>query len=922
MNARDDGEREGETQEPAYTGPVGKTRREQVHVTIPGGHLRSIPIYVAVDVKSDPGLKEAALGGALHRFEGGEELAVPFVYHDPDARKLALVIPEALRHRELLERARFLERLATDTDHEIPPYVREAAVVIGAQELLAYVEREAPQDASKVAEEAAEAAGALAIRESELDGRNEKLSEREERLHTRAEDVTRREDEVRTAVEMFEVQQRDLEVQQEELARRLDKLQQRERELAERAKAQPRRLSSAPPPPPPAAVEEAEDDDIEELDEIEAIATNTAVIRAEDVEMVDDDDDDDDDRSIGEVADDDSDVGDGVEVDDDDEIEELDESDMMSEDVTGITPAPQAPEPEPEPDDPQIVQSGSYPRAAVTPPEEFLADRQIEMTAKCEDAVWLFARLDEGREDAYRGGAELLVQLVVVKGYPVVVLALVENRDEGRPFVRRVVLDPRDADDRSTLETLRADFEATVALFGPSGRFERTVEVAAPRRVNVAMILKRASLAEEKGAQIDAATAKERALAVPPPIKDKDHPFLEEVEAVHSAAEAANALAQLVVWTTSEKLDTALLVLSIPRDLVDAATRQILANAVDRGLALTPELTTRALAVGVSPDEGALVTRQLERFRETTADEDFGGLSSEDVADNWEQLLEAASENEIAVDGVTHERAWSAIRKVRGDATGEHAGLAEVDVAKLPDMGKPELVMLLDHPNHRLGAALELCKREDPEMLQSLYKAVRKMPRAEVVQIVPRIVEYGESSGDALIDGLSARKTFVRQASALGLGEVGLRRAIVPLAHILLSEDSEVWQEVARVLGSFGRSAFRQVTRLLKDPKGRDDRLKVTLGHLANHGCEDKVEALSKESDKATAVIALEAMTLRHDLKHLEQEILGERDSSESNPVLDFSRRFYQELKGVPPEGDLDASSKPSLDGENESIVP
>ncbi|MBW2461157.1 MAG: hypothetical protein JRH11_05890 [Deltaproteobacteria bacterium] len=919
MNARDDGEREGETQEPAYTGPVGKTRREQVHVTIPGGHLRSIPIYVAVDVKSDPGLKEGALGGALHRFEGGEELAMPFIYHDPDARKMALVIPETLRHRELLERARFLERLGADTDHEVPRYVREAAVVIGAQELLAYVERKAPpQDGSKAAEEAAEAAGALAIRESELDGRNEQLSEREERLHTRAEDVTRREDEVRSAVEMFEVQQRDLEVQQQELARRLDELQQRERELAERAKAQPRSLSSAPPPA--AAVEEAEDDDIEELEEIDSISTNTAVIRAEDVEMVDDDDehddhdDHDDDRSIGEVAE----ADDGAEVDDDDEIEELDESDMMSEEVTGITLAPQ----EPESDDSQSVQSGSYPRAAVTPPEHFLSDRHVEMAAKCDGAVWLFARLDEGREDAYRGGAELLAQLVVVKGCPVVVLALVENRDEGRPFVRRVVLDPRDVDDRSVLESLRADFEATVALFGPSGRFERTVEVAAPRRVNVAMILERVSLTKEKSAQLDTATAKERALAVPPPIKDDGHPFLEEVEAVHSAAEAANALAQLVVWTTSEKLNTALLVLSIPGDLVDGATRQILANAVDRGLALTPELTTRALAVGVAPDEGALVIRQLECFRETTADEDSGGLSAEDVADNWEQLLEAANENEIAVDGPTHERAWSAIRTVRGDATGEHAGLAEVDAAKLPDMGKPELVMLMDHPKHRLGAALELCKREDPEMLQSVYKAVRKMSRTEVVRIVPRIVDYGETSGDALIDGLSARKTFVRQASALGLGEVGLRRAVVPLAHLLLSEDSDVWPEVARVLGGFGRSAFRQVARLLKDPKGRHDRLKVTLGHLANHGCEDKVEALAKESDKATAVIAIEAMTLRHDLKRLEQQILSDGALSDPDPVLNFSRRFYQELKGTAPEGDLDTVLPPSLDGGSESIVP
>ena len=59
-----------------------------------------------------------------------------------------------------------------------------------------------------------------------------------------------------------------------------------------------------------------------------------------------------------------------------------------------------------------------------------------------------------------------------------------------------------------------------------------------------------------------------------------------------------------------------------------------------------------------------------------------------------------------------------------------------------------------------------------------------------------------------MVDGLSARKTFVRQAFALSLGHLKLRRAVVPLLHLLGSEESEVWREVARVLGSFGTAAF------------------------------------------------------------------------------------------------------------------
>ncbi len=884
--------------EQTYRGPVGKTRRESVHVTIPGGHVRSVEVYVAVDVQADPKLKDAALAGALHRFEGGEELAIPFVYHDPAARKLALVIPETLRHRELLERARFFERLAEDTEHEIPTYVRAATVVIGPKELAEYLEAEgeASADAARHQRdfdardrELAAREAAIATREAALQKKDEKLFEREARLKTRAEEVTRQEDEVRSATEIVEARQREIDLSEEELVRRLAEVRAREERVRAGGGAkQPAASPVATEAAPAEAVEAEEIEEIEPLStsEIEPMAVEPTKVRsAEDVELA---------ASVEEL-------GEEVEeIIDEDDVEELDESDMIQE-VTGVTSNPASPSDVPS----AVDQSGSHPRAAVPPPEGFLGDRTLEMAAKFDDAVWLFARLEEGHESAYRQGGDLLVQLVVVQGYPVVLLALVEMEAEGRPFVRRVALDPHDSTDRAILEALRSDFEATVALFGPSGRFERTVEVAAPRRVNVAMILERVARSPRSEARTDAATAKERALAAPPPVAESEHPFVAEPETARSAADAANALARLVAWSTPQRLDRVLLALSVPRDVVDAAMRKILTDAVDRGLALTPELTTRALAVGVAPDLPTLIKRQIERFRETTADDEAGGLSPSDVADNWEALLEAAGESDIPVDGVTHERAWNAIRRVRGEGssgTGQH-DLAQVDPEKLPEMGKLELVMLLDHPKLRHNAALELAKRSDPEMLETLYKAVRKMPRGEVVKVVPKIVGYGEVAGDALIDGLSARKTFVRQASALGLGELKLRRAVVPLAHALLAEDSDVWPELARVLGSFGSSAFRQVTRSLKDPKGQDERLKVTLAHLSNHGCESKVEALTRDSDKGTAVIALEAMTLRHDLKRLEDSLRSGKEYEGEDAVLKFSNRFYRELQGDDPPG-------------------
>ncbi len=909
-------------EEPPYEGACGRTRLESVHVTIPGGYVRSVQVYTAVDVVADPQLREAAVSGALHRFEGGEELAIPFVYHDPAARKLALVLPDSLRHRELAERGKLLERLAADTDHALPPYVREARVVIGTAELAEYLSRDSAADGRLREREAeletreSEAAsrdsklaardGDLAAREAdlvtrrqELEQQVERLVERERRLKARAEDVTSREDEIRLAQEEVEAARRDLEVREQELERRFEAVQQREQAVAEARKAEPKAQSV--PPPRPAAVASApsgvaplaEEDDVEEIEEIESVKTDAKIALADAVELVPEGEEEK--LSAADVE----------EIVDEDDVEEIEDVDAVRE-VTGVDAAPEPRTDENEVPEAKtlIAESRHLPGPDVSPPPRFLEDRDIEMAAKMADGVWLFARLDEGREEAFRGKVDLLVQLAVVQGYPVVVLALLEPDAEGRPYVRHAALDPRNPDDRRVLEALRNRFEATVALFGPEGHFERTVEVAAARRVNVAMILERIERLSEPPS-VDAQTAIERALAVPPPVREAGLPFqTEEPPPSATAMEAARALDGLAEWSTPDRLERAMLALSVPRDVVDGSMRRILGDAVRHGVALPPPLLSRAVSVGVAAEPGELVSQQIEAFRQTCARPDRGGLGPEEIADNWEALLKAAGDAEVAIDGETHEMAWKAIREVRGEATGPHP-MADVEPDELPELGAPELVLLLDHPKMRRPAALELCRRSEPELLDTLFKAVRKMPRAEVVRVVPRIVELGEAAGDVLIDGLGAKKTFVRQAAALGLGHLKLRRAVVPLMHLLQNEPSEVWQEVARVLGELGTGAHRALSRAAKDPRGQEERFVWALAHLANNGCAKQVQQLASDKDPKVADLARRAMTLRDDAARDAAEVRGKRPMSSDDPVKQLSHRFYEELAGTAPEMDL-----------------
>lgn len=963
--------------EPVYEGRAGRTRLRSIHVPQQSGLVRSVQVYEVVNVATHAQLKEAALAGTLHRFETGESLAVPFVYHDPSARKMALVVPEALRHEELRLRAKLLAELAEDGDSPVPSYARDATAVVGTAGLAAYLERPngasadaelaqreaaiaarevaiTQRDQSLSAREAAVAAivrereqqvsmreagfaqldhvasqreqalaqreqtvvqreqaiiqregangqreqaivqreqaimqreqalvqheAALAQRAKEIEAQNAVLAQREQRLLARAEEVTRREDELRTLAEESEAAQADVAMREQELESRFEMLHQREAELAKRDRKAPVR----------AAREEDVDEivDDEEVVELEPLATSPGDDLAAAVEMVDEK------------------PAKAPEPDLADDVEELEDIEPIE--ATGIhkdipgedTDLRGKPRTEP----PPPPKKSEPPVPSVAPPPEFFERRHgSSVTAISEDGgVRLFVRLPENKDDLFKDAPpELYAQLVLVEEYPVVLLSVVEAKDN-RPIALRAALDMKNADDREILENLRRRFAATVALFTAQKRYLRSFEIAAPRESNVARMLDRVAR-HRTAAKVDTATAIERALSAPPPVRSKDHPFTDEAKSPKSARDALTAIEQLGDWGTPEKLDHATLVLSVPRDKIDATFRHALGHALEHGIALDARLVERAIAVGVASDATTLVTKQIEAFQKTAAKPDRGGLSKEAVAENWERLLKTAADHEVAIETGAHELAWKTIREGKGDGGGD------VDLTKLADMGVPELVLMLDHPRYRKLAALELCRRKDTAIVETICKSVRKMPRAEVVRVVPQLVPLGDDIGDALIDGLSARKTFVRQAFALALGHMKLRRAVVPLLHLMTSEESDVWKEVARIVGSFGNASLRAVTTQLREPKGREDRYVLCLAYLANQsGCAKQIEKLMTDERPAIATMAREALAMKDDAKRSDNQVRSALAAPGEDAILKFSRRFYQELEGKAPEQDLE----------------
>jgi hypothetical protein len=212
---------------PPYSGAAGRTRTERVHLVAEGGGLRTIELYRVINTATHPELKALALAGQLHRLEDGRELAIPFVYHDPQNRKMALVVPGVLAHLEMKEWARLMAEIADDTDHAVPSYVRDCVTVVGLGALELFLETgvepddgeltEVPLVADDASSDRADRERALLERERMLLEREREIGEQEHSLIRLAGDLTSRESSILRREEQLATARVDLEVRESEL---------------------------------------------------------------------------------------------------------------------------------------------------------------------------------------------------------------------------------------------------------------------------------------------------------------------------------------------------------------------------------------------------------------------------------------------------------------------------------------------------------------------------------------------------------------------------------------------------------------------------------------------------------------------------------------------------------------------------------
>jgi hypothetical protein len=120
-----------------------------------------VEVFRVVNVEDTPELRGPALAGSLHELDEGGSVDVPFVYHDPTAEKLALVIPHGARGREQSERAKLAERLGGERANAVADYARDFTVVYGSEGLARFLSE--PPEMEVEAEELVPVDGSHAV---------------------------------------------------------------------------------------------------------------------------------------------------------------------------------------------------------------------------------------------------------------------------------------------------------------------------------------------------------------------------------------------------------------------------------------------------------------------------------------------------------------------------------------------------------------------------------------------------------------------------------------------------------------------------------------------------------------------------------------------------------------------------------------
>jgi hypothetical protein len=516
---------------------------------------------------------------------------------------------------------------------------------------------------------------------------------------------------------------------------------------------------------------------------------------------------------------------------------------------------------------PAAVSGATVPRlasaAATRVPEhlvEWLSGELPTFALRMDDGVRLYRRRGVGQPLAGRAGLGLVCRLWVHEEVPWLETAAVVEGESGPEWVESWLVHFELVGDAAVVRALGERFQARLIEVDERGRIQWDALLEAPLARNAVRIRQAAGRldARRKGdrgaalaaARSEAGTWLERgslpAFAAPEPT---------------TPGETQRALVELTPWMTEEAEERLLVQHAVPADEVDRYRRRTLSAAVQAGLWLPPDLVQRAVQDGLAPTPARLTALLVEGFYRLC-----GGrhdLSREAVARNWLYLSRDADQHGLLLE--EPRRAW--IRALlRAAGLGEGAGGAPV-VGPESAQGEMELLLRwLAVAEGRTAALRELQRGRLAEFVPELAVALDVLDPFELLDALLELRGNEDLLADLLMAGLEARGRPLRLASASGLGRLGLRRAIVPLVHLLQRSDSADWRFVGAAISSYGATGVKALEPMLADPRGKEDRLAWTLAGFQGAAAKRHVQGLTESGEILTAAIARRSAELRADV--------------------------------------------------------
>jgi hypothetical protein len=850
-----------------YVGKPGQTRRETIHYTCAKcGHVYGGQVYRCINLATDPQLATLLAQRELNTLDCPScgtpgRPNVPLAYHDPEGRRLVIMMPKGMRHLELAERRDFLNLIMEDpadaAEYAITPQV--AYGVGGLARLLKTAREERKrelEEKSLIAEQTAELARrnadidrreeAVALmnqRQSDLELRESEMVAREEDLQAKQEDLVSRRSRLVKEREELAKGWAELEREREGLRALSVELQAKERSYRERSRSA---AAAEPVEVPPAPVPAEETFDSDKTPFMEKAPTPPPIpLEAELVE-------------------------DG-------------------------------------PGGPRVLDLDRRPRLEV---DAWRAGEQPTFHIFSNDRVYLMAKL--GAEEIQRfkeTPPRIMIQLYGFAQGPLPVIAVLPGGDEDPVEVHEqglyFLLNPEEDGDKDLLEHLTREFLVFFDIFDEEARPQISWGIEAPLAANVVDIIRRVEVQRDSmnAGDEDHRAAKQAYMALGAErLGRKQHNFSSDsFQELPTPAAVRLALGIVSYWSEPENQDYLVLVKSFPSSTWREIRLRVVKRALEYGLSLNPPLSDFALMERLSPSRDDLLRASVSNFAEVSLRIKPSDLDPQQEYENWKMLLSDCAVEGVQIDAEIEELAAGAAKRAKPVEVEEEI----LDLSVLPEA---ELLPLLAERDQRRDAALELCERGDAVHLEPVYNAVCNMTRAEVARVLPTLIQYGEPAVPLLIKGLRHRKSYVRQGSALALGQLKAKEGMEPLIDLLMSEPTNVWKEAARAIGDMGQ---RGLGALIAGAMSADGDERERIAWALAHGAMDKrglaeVEAMARGKNEVLGKVASRALEVKEEVEAHDQEVRGARPMGEQTIVRGFSRQFFEALAGEVSELDDD----------------